>query len=168
MVKNENKLPRSELLISFLLLPVILLGCASIQERQLAQAVEACQVTEPVWLAPPEDSAIPDEPQPANYIANADRSMLVGAWWWGNEDYPLRTGERGNKVGWFRPEGAELTITGRRIDRKAPPMVADVPCCYPTRFHSSGLYFPTEGCWEVMAEAGGNELTFVVWVSPGR
>lgn len=154
-------------LFILMLLIIVLTGCTSIQEWQQERAKDACEVTEPVMLTPPEDAAIPDEPVPAYYVTNADQSIIAGAWWWEQEDYPLTTGERGNKVGWFRPEGAELTITGRRIDGDAPPMVADVPCCYPTRFQSSGLSFPTEGCWEVTAEAGGSELTFTVWVAPG-
>ena len=155
------------LLTLFLLLIIVLTGCASIQDRQAVRAKEACEVTEPVWLTPPKDGAIPQEPVPEYYVTNADQSIIAGAWWWDQEDYPLTTGERGNKVGWFRPEGAELTITGRRIDGDAPPMVADVPCCYPTRFQSSGLSFPTGGCWEISAEAGGSDLTFTVWVALG-
>jgi hypothetical protein len=45
-------------------------------------------------------------------------------------------------------------------------MEVHIPCCYPTRFQSSGLYFPTEGCWEVTAQAGESELVFVVRVEP--
>ncbi len=136
------------------------------REQQLVRGAEACEVTAPEWFAPPEDAAIPDEPVPAYYVTNEDRSIIAGAWWWEDQDYPLTAGERGNKVGWFRPEGAELEITGRRVDGDAPAMEAEVPCCYPTRFQATGLYFPTGGCWEIVAEAGGSELTFIVWVEP--
>jgi hypothetical protein len=67
-------------------------------------------------------------------------------------------------MGWFRPAAANLEITGQRIDAQAPPLEAHIPCCYPTRFQATGLYFPTAGCWEVTAKAGQSELSFVVWV----
>jgi len=75
-------------------------------------------------------------------------------------------GERGGvKIGWFRPAGAALEISGRRVDGPAPALEASVPCCS-TRFQATGLYFPSEGCWEVTAKAAGSQLTFVVWVEP--
>jgi hypothetical protein len=33
------------------------------------------------------------------------------------------------------------------------------------RFWSSGIYFPTEGCWQVTGRVGGTSLTFVVLVA---
>jgi hypothetical protein len=126
----------------------------------------ACPATEPAWLKPPEDSAVLNEPQFGYYLVNADRSIWASASWTGQPDFPLRATEDGNKVGWFRPAGATLELTGRRLDADAPPMEVHIPCCYPTRFQSSGLYFPTEGCWEVTAQAGESELVFVVRVEP--
>jgi len=46
------------------------------------------------------------------------------------------------------------------------PFEAEASCCYPTRFQTSGLYFPTEACREVMAAAADRKLSFVVWVQP--
>ncbi len=159
--------PAFRALMPAVFLALVLSGCASISEWRTARAAAACQVTQPEWLTPPLDSAVlSEQPVPDYYVTNADQSIIAGAWWWEDADYPLEAGERGNKVGWFRPDGAELTITGRRIDRKAPPMKADIPCCYPTRLQVSGLYFPTEGCWEITAVAADSELTFTVWVEP--
>jgi len=59
-----------------------------------------------------------------------------------------------------------MEITGRRLDGEAPPLEAEFPCCYPTRFQASGLYFPTEGSWEVTAKAADSVLTFIVKVEP--
>jgi hypothetical protein len=58
-----------------------------------------------------------------------------------------------------------LTISGRRIDAEAPPLHAEIPCCYLTGFQITGTIFPTEGCWKVMAKAGKNELSFVTYVT---
>ena len=105
-------------------------------------------------------------PQFGYYLVNADQSILASAWWFESEDYPLQAGEDGNKIGWFRPAGAELEITGRRLDAQAPPLEAHASCCYPTRFQASGVYFPAPGCWEVTARADNSLLKFMVLVEP--
>ena len=126
----------------------------------------ACQVTQSHWLKPPEDAAVQGSPGYGHYYVNDDRSIWVTTQWSrGDSDY-LSADPNGIKVGWYRPAGAQLEVTGRRLDGKAPPLRAEVPCCYPTRFQASGLYFPTDGCWEVMAHAAGSELTIVLWVEP--
>lgn len=156
---THNVLFRSLLLL--LLLSGLSVGCNTNEQT-------ACPITEPVWATPPDDSAVSGTPENGHYFVNADRSIWASAWWTGQEASYLNDGEEGVKVGWFRPAGAELTITGQRLDAEAPPLVAEIPCCYPTRFQATGLYFPTEGCWEVTAKAEESELTFVVWVEPGE
>jgi hypothetical protein len=94
---------------------------------------------------------------------NEDSSIWASAYW-PREEYPLRAGEEGNKMGWFRPAGAALEVTGRRLDGEAPPLEAEFPCCYSTRFQASGLYFLAAGCWEVAAKAADSVLTFIVKV----
>ena len=132
-------------------------------------------MTEPVLVTPPEDAAVMNAPVEGFYHTNADGSILASAWWWrlkqagqgqaaDEGEHALRAGADGNKVGWFRPEGAALEISGRRLDGDAPPMEAEVPCCYPTRFQATGLRFPTPGCWEVTAKAGDKVLTFIARV----
>jgi len=127
---------------------------------------DACLISEAEWVKPPDDSAVLNSPVYGYYYVNADRSIWASAWWIGQDAYPLRASEEGVKVGWFRPEGADLVITGQRMDGQAPGLDAHVPCCYPTRFQATGLYFPTEGCWQVTAKAAGSELSFVVFVEP--
>ena len=138
---------------------ILLTGCAT-------SGKAACPLTKPVWAVPPEDSAVLDPPAYGYYFLNADRSIWASAWWEEQEEYSLRVSEEGIKVGWFRPAGAELEITGQRLDGEAPPLEAEASCCYPTRFQASGLYFPTEGCWEVTAKAADSRLSFIVWVEP--
>ena len=149
--------------IFFLLFMLSACTGLSSTENKLA---DTCHVTKPAWLKPPEDAAIPVAPAFGYYFANEDRSIVASAWWIDQEDYQLHVTEEGIKLGWFRPAGVPLEITGQRIDAKAPPLQADIPATYPTRFQATGLYFPTEGCWEVNAKAEDSELTFVVWVEP--
>jgi len=146
-------------LIFILLLSLYLAGCKANEES-------VCALTEPVLAKPPEDSAVSGSPEEGYYYVNKDHSIWASAWWTDQEETYLRAGEEGVKVGWFRPEGVDLEITGQRIDAEAAPLETHIPCCYPTRFQATGLYFPTEGCWEITAKAAESELTFVVWVAP--
>lgn len=144
------------------LLGLGLLACAAREPTDLANG--ACLVTEPTWLKPPDDSAVSNEPAFGHYFANDDQSILASAWWVDQPGYPLLAGEAGLKMGWFRPAGATLAITGQRLDGEAPPLEAHVPCCYPTRFQATGIVFPTAGCWQITAKAAESELVFVVAV----
>jgi hypothetical protein len=173
---DPNRLP---LWMVILLLCVLLTGCALVDpiisgaSAKTPSAIPGentlaadCPVTEPVWIKPPNDAAVQGSPEFGYYLVNEDQSIWASAWWAAKDADPLRVSQDGIKVGWFRPAGANLEITGQRIDGQAPPLDADVPCCYPTRFQATGLVFPTEGCWEVTAKAADRTLSFVVAVEP--
>jgi hypothetical protein len=69
-------------------------------------------------------------------------------------------------VGWWRAVPGRLTIRGERLDAAAPPLRAKVPAGYgSTGFQSTGLIFPTPGCWRVVGTVAGHELGFVVFVT---
>ena len=65
-----------------------------------------------------------------------------------------------------------LTVTGRRLDGSAPPLLtlratnAMVPGPTPTML--VGVYVPTPGCWEITGHYKGQNLSFVVWVKPAE
>lgn len=120
----------------------------------------ACPATKSVRATPPKDpNADPFGSGP--WYVNADRSI-----WAGWDAVRMRAGERGNKVLWIRPSGTELLISARRLDGTSGKFNASVPCCYPTGFQASGLYFSDPGCWEISAKAAASSLTFVTWVQP--
>jgi hypothetical protein len=146
-------------LLALVLLLSLLAACTNVVSG------EDCPVTEPAWVKPPEDPAVPDAPAYGYYYVNQDSSIWASAWW-AEAKGSLHFSEAGIKVGWFRPAGVELAITGQRLDAEAPPLKAEAGSGYPTRFQASGLYFPNEGCWEVTARAEDRELSFVVWVEP--
>ncbi len=123
-----------------------------------------CPVTEPQRALHPEDSAVSGPPAYGYYFINDARTIWASAWWSAEQDVPLPVSEDGIKMGWFRPAGALLEITGERIDGSAPALEAHVPCCYPTRFQATGITFPTEGCWRISATAAGENLEFVAQV----
>jgi hypothetical protein len=155
----------TRLFTMFLWLPV-LVACTSTSPTD-SSLVDACTLTEPVWAQPPEDAAVQGSPAFGYYFINEEQSIWAAAWWADQEAGNLRASGDGIKTGWFRPAGAELQITGQRLDAEAPPLEAHVPCCYPTRFQATGLFFPTEGCWEVTARADDSEISFIVQVAPG-
>jgi hypothetical protein len=164
--------------IYFLLVCVLLTGCERFEKPAAASLqtpsaipspgnpVADCPVTQPEWVKPPDDRAVMNPPEFGDYIVNADRSIWASAWWFEDEAYPLRAGKECNKIGWFRPAGAELEITGWRLDAQASPLKTYIPSGYPTRFQATGLYFPTPGCWEVTASAADSLITYVVEVEP--
>jgi hypothetical protein len=74
-------------------------------------------------------------------------------------------GSIASKFGWWRITSGTLAITGRRLDAPAPPLRASIPDGYGSSgFQSSGVSFPTEGCWEITGTVGGQTLSFVTFV----
>jgi hypothetical protein len=165
IILNLRPRPLTIVLSLFVLTNILLTACTTANLTNIENSsANSCPVSEPAWLKPPDDSAVQGSAEPGSYFANKDQSILASAWWSEPEAYQLYASEGGIKVGWFRPEGAELEITGQRLDAQAPPLEAHAPCCYPTQFQATGLLFPTEGCWEVTAKAADSELSFVVWI----
>jgi hypothetical protein len=161
--------------VFFLFMGVVMTACEAIDAADSSTpplspgestSANVCSPTEPSWVKPPDDPAVSGSPEYGHYYVNQDRSIWASAWWTGEEEAHLRVSEEGIKVGWFRPTGAVLEITGNRLDGQSLPLDAHVPCCYPTRFQATGLIFPAEGCWEVTAKAEDSELSFVVRIYP--
>ena len=78
-------------------------------------------------------------------------------------------GEERWKLGWWLRREGQLRIEGRRLDAEAPPLGSSVPDGHGSRgFQSSGIIFPSEGCWEVVGRLGDEELRFVMLVVASR
>jgi hypothetical protein len=74
-------------------------------------------------------------------------------------------GSIGWKLGWWRIEPGEVVISGRRLDATAPALRGEAAQGYgESGFQPSGVFFPTEGCWEVTGELGEASLGFVTFV----
>jgi hypothetical protein len=74
-------------------------------------------------------------------------------------------GSIGIKWPWWRGVRGTLKIQGRRLDAPARPLRAEINDAYGlTGFQPSGIYFSTEGCWEVTGSVGRAKLTFVTLV----
>ena len=141
------------------LIGLVALG-SSAPGTDATQQPSTCPATEAIRAEPPRDpNADPFGLGP--WYVNADRSI-----WAGWDAVRMVAGPKGNKVLWIRPQGTQLTISGRRLDANASPATATIPCCYPTGFQATGLAFPTEGCWQISAKAGTSALTFITRVGP--
>jgi hypothetical protein len=139
---------------------------APVPSRLTLADAATCPVTRPLGLGTP----------------GADRPFASSALAFGNGDLwvvPLEVdgilradsrsvqsdGSISTKFGWWRITPGTLTITGRRLDTSEPPVSATIPDGYgDSGFQSSGVDFPTEGCWELTGTVGGSSLTFVVFV----
>jgi hypothetical protein len=96
---------------------------------------------------------------------------MDGAW----RDLPYSETGYTQKVFWWRqgydwkaePE-PDLTVTGRRLDGEAPPLVASKATnAYAADIGSAmlvGVDIPTAGCWEITGRIGEQELSFVIQV----
>ena len=115
----------------------------------------SCPVTPTVRGNPPAGDATAAFGEGPWHV-NEDRSIWVWA-------QPYVAGQLVSAV-WIRPEGTRLELGARRLDGEAPAVEASFDCCYPERFKSGGLVFPTPGCWQVDATAGDRRLSFVTEV----
>ena len=151
------------------------LGGAAIVATLLAVAAPAfsgraavtadCPVTQPNGYTPA--GAVPN---PENHGAGP----LMAALWWTRSAIDSSSarpdGSVALKLPWWRGVPGDLSITGRRLDAPAPPLVASAAADgYPqTGFLPSGLLFATRGCWEVTGTLGATAVTFVLRIDVGR
>jgi len=77
-------------------------------------------------------------------------------------------GSIGMKFAWWRAPGVgaagDLQITGHEL-RTGATITASIPDGYGQRFQASGIFYPTEGCYEITATSGDAQLTFVTKVT---
>jgi hypothetical protein len=77
-----------------------------------------------------------------------------------------RDGSMWWKLPWWRLVPGHLTISGRRLDAPAPPLIPVVPNGYGLGgFQASGVIFPRQGCWQITGKLPGASVTFVLLVT---
>lgn len=140
----------------------------------------SCPITRPANppFIPP--SPYPPTPPPLYagqfwYGAESLWTMLRADGTWGK--LPYANGSYTQKVFWWR-QGydyqtdpmPDLTVTGRRLDAPALPMMASGATNGSRNdigsFMIVGVDIPTQGCWEITGHSMGTQLRFVVWLAP--
>lgn len=124
----------------------------------------ACQVTALNGATPPGEQASPG--------FHGNGLLWTGLWPDGRVIFepggPGEIGADGSltmKWWWWRGLEGALTISGRRLDRPAAPLLASIPEGYGSGgFQASALVFSEPGCWEVTASVGEASLSFVTLV----
>lgn len=77
----------------------------------------------------------------------------------------LADGTLAMKWPWWREAPGRLAVEGHRLDAPSPSLRSSIPDGYGDNgFQASGIFFPSEGCWEVTGRVGQESLTFVTWV----
>lgn len=71
---------------------------------------------------------------------------------------------------WLTEPQPELTVTGRRLDSKSPPLIAtNATNGYQEEVKSFmlvGVEIPSPGCWEITGHYHNHDLSFVVLITP--
>ena len=83
-----------------------------------------------------------------------DAPLTAKTFWWSVDYDPRRDGN------------PDLTVTGRRLDGEAPPLLANKAHTAIGTAMTAGVNVPTPGCWEITGDYKGQKLSFVVWVTP--
>jgi len=128
---------------------------------------EQCLVTLPRRTGPPGPARQEFFGWSSSY---GNEKLWVGGLWpdgviVASPDFVDRHGRVEMKFGWWRKVSGRLEIIRRRLDAPAPPLLANVPAGYgATGFQSSGVTFPTEGCWQVTGMVRQVSLVFVTFV----
>jgi len=132
--------------------------------------LNACPVTPFSSQRPP---AVGLDPTYASLPAQWYRNENGTLWAFGfNSTRPPHAGSGdGLKVLWVRTDGGtferhQLVIEGVQLGGQSAPMNTTIPTGYAGNYQPSGLFFPTEGCWNVTGIVDGNTLSFVVYVYP--
>jgi len=146
-----------------LLILWIAAGCESLKPTGTPEAAR-CDATLPNGDAPPGE-----EPGPMWYgngllytVLKANGEILA------DPRFVAADGSIGMKFPWWRAPGigaaGDLQITGQEVSTGAS-ITASIPDGYGQRFQATGITFPTEGCFEITAQSGDAELTFVTKVT---
>lgn len=139
----------------------------------------SCPVTKPAEqpFIPP--APHPAKPDPGGFWFGTDRlwTALPRAGVWRLGHYTADDPTFRQKLPFWRQDydphaqpAPNLTVSGRRIDAKAPPLLTDGKgsgaWTDDDEFIMTGINFPTTGCWEITSHFDDDALTFVVWVLP--
>jgi len=132
----------------------------------------ACEVTEPNHSRPPA-AVVAKAGYGGSPLMHGNGAIWTDLWPEGTvlfrkngAGFVLPDGSLKMKFLWLLAGPGPLTVTGKRLDQSASPLRSEIPTGFAGEgFQPSYLIFPTDGCWQVTAQANGSELTFVTRVA---
>jgi hypothetical protein len=134
-------------------------GCGASAERATQSEDSGCVPTPPNGVAPPGEAAS------SAYLGNGELFTML---YYPQLDVAQRNiqpdGSGAEKFGWWADSrfSGDLRISGRRLDRNAPPVRARTQPASPetpfrgTGFWTAAIHFPSPGCWEVTGSLVGS------------
>jgi len=138
---------------------------------------ETCPVTKPSDPAFVPPSPYPAKPSGGDFWFGSGRLWTVlgtAGTWSGLPHYTPNDPTFRQKLFFWR-EGYDyraepqpkLTITGRRLEGPAPPLLADQASggWHDDSFMVTAINIPALGCWEITGHYEDQNLSFVVWVT---
>lgn len=167
-----------------LLLGVLSLLAAACGQAATAEIPEAGEPAGCIVTSRPSPGFMPPSPYPSEPPAAGEGQFWYGTaalWTALNENgiwtgLPQGDGGYGQKVFWWAKDYSasdepkpDLVVTGRRLDGEANPLTASEPTNAYGDFGEAmlvGVVIPAEGCWEIKGTYRGNQLRFVVQVTP--
>lgn len=157
---------------------VTVVGCASTLSAPTKNVPDTCSVTKPEdhpFVPPPH---YPAKAPDGNFWFGTDELWTVlpidGTWGalphytFGDPTFRQKLFFWHQGYDWHTEPQPPLTVTGRRLDAPAPPLMADrANAGWQNRdqpFMVTGINLPALGCWEITGHYEAHDLTFVVWV----
>ena len=141
-------------------------GCVGRPRSAHVAPAGNCAVTAPDGSAPVKGNGLNYGNDRLSVVLWPKGVLLVGPLPGGGANAVVRAdGSIYAKQGWWRQVAGRLRVEGRRLDRSARPLDAEVPEGYDlTGFQPVGITFPTTGCWRIVGHLGSAKLEYVVRV----
>jgi hypothetical protein len=178
--------------LSLLALACMLLGsCGARTSIALLPAPESTPTSSAIAGAGSRSNCPVTRPPATPFVPPAEYSAIppAGQFWYGTPELWTMLEDGGvwnslpqtptgytQKLMWWR-QGyrmeaepmPDLTVTGRRLDAPAPPLVVSPASNASSEFGESmllGAEIPCLGCWEITGHYHGRQLSYTVWVEP--
>lgn len=137
-----------------------------LRNPKIQRSLRNCPVTRPNHSIPPGEAQNPGAERAAYHGNGKLWTVLYGVAfrdpsgvkfpWWAKVESP---GATDRSMG--------LTISGIRLDGRAPSLRARIPAGYGLGFQATAIFFPAAGCWRITGIAGRGSLAFVTLVVEG-
>ncbi|HEX6510634.1 MAG TPA: hypothetical protein VF221_23645 [Chloroflexota bacterium] len=154
---------------ALMLVAAVVFGYSPTGATTAVVAQTTCAVTQPDPAAVPPASIDPSE-QPAGLNWRWYGNRFIWTQLPPNSTVLVPQGPRhlaSVKFPWWRIRSGTLSIRGHPVGASGPRLSARIPAGYGSSgFQSTGINFPSYGCWRVIGSVRGKSISFVLQVEP--